>query len=131
VTGVPAGTLDVFPTVAALAGLEPPATVQWDGTDLSPLLFRGQSLDERPFFYYRGHELFAVRLGSWKAHFITQQGYDAKTRLEHESPLLYHLGIDPSEVLDRSADHPDVVAQLVAVANRHREGMVPGRPQLE
>ena len=29
----------------------------------------------RPYFFYRGTELFACRLGEWKAHFRTQSGY--------------------------------------------------------
>jgi arylsulfatase A-like enzyme len=71
-----------------------------DGVDLSPLLFESKPLPQRPFFYYRGDQLFACRLGEWKAHFKTQTGYGQPKADAHEPPLLFHLGHDPSEKRD-------------------------------
>ena len=63
-----ASVLDLYPTVIALAGTNPPKDVLLDGVDLSPLLFENKPLSERPFIYYRGTDIFACRIGDWKAH---------------------------------------------------------------
>ncbi|GEM_PF-6798670 len=39
-------------------------------------------------------------------------------RSVHSPPLLYHLGEDPGERFDVAEQYPDVVAELVAVAER-------------
>ena len=63
VTSELAHAMDLFPTSLALAGVPLPTGVTLDGVDLAPLLFERKSLPPRPFFYYRGDQLFACRLG--------------------------------------------------------------------
>ena len=130
VSSEPASTLDVFPTALALAGIDSPEGVEIDGMDMGPLLFSGDALPRRPFFYYRGDTIFACRLGPWKAHFVTQGAYGPPARQVHEPPKLYHLYHDPSEQFDCAADHPDVVAEIVALVEAHRSAVTPGEPQL-
>jgi len=131
VTQQMAGTLDLFPTVLALAGAAVPQGVTLDGVDLAPVLFEGKLLPQRPFFYYRGDQLFACRLGEWKAHFKTQTGYGQPNADVHDPPLLYHLGRDPSEKRNVAADHADVLAEIQQAAKSHQTGLVPGEPQLQ
>lgn len=131
VTNQLAGTLDLFPTALALAGATAPPNVTLDGRDLSPLLFESQSLPTRPFFYYRGDQLFACRLGEWKAHFKTQTGYGQAKAEAHMPPLLFHLGRDPSEKRNVAADHPEVLAEIQQAVQSHQSGVVPGEPQLQ
>jgi len=126
-----AHAMDLFPTSLALAGAPLPAGVTLDGTDLAPLLFDGKPLPPRPFFYYRGDQLFAARLGEWKAHFKTQTGYGQPKADTHEPPLLFHLGRDPSEKRDAGAGHPEVLAQIQEAVQAHQSGVVPGEPQLK
>ena len=123
--------MDLFPTALALAGVERPAGVTLDGVDLAPMLFAGRSLPERPFFYYRGDQIFACRLGEWKAHFKTQTGYGQPKAEAHERPLLFHLGLDPSEKRDMAATHPDVIARIQDAVRTHQAAMTPGAPQLQ
>jgi arylsulfatase A len=130
VTSQPASALDLFPTALALAGAMPPANLELDGHDLSPLLFEGALLPERPFFYYRGDQIFAVRLGEWKAHLKTQTGYGQAKAEVHATPQLYHLGRDPSEKRDLAASHPEVAERLSALAEGQRATVAPGEPQL-
>lgn len=131
VTSEPANAMDLFPTALRLAGGALPDSVVMDGVDLSPLLFEGKSLPQRPFFYYRGDQLFAARCGQWKAHFRTQPGYGPSKAEEHEPPLLFHLGRDPSETRDVAAAHPEVIAHIRRAVAEHQSGMVPGKPQLQ
>jgi arylsulfatase A len=130
VTSQVASTLDLFPTVLALAGAKPPADVTLDGLDIRPLLFKAQPLPERPFFFYRGHEIFACRIGDWKAHFITQSGFGPPGRELHDPPLLFQLAHDPSERFNRAADQPAVLAQIQQAVEQHRTSFIPGEPQL-
>lgn len=126
-----AHAMDLFPTALALAGAPLPAGVTLDGTDLAPLLFAGQALPPRPFFYYRGEQLFAARWGEWKAHFRTQSGYGQPQADLHDPPLLFHLGRDPSEKRDVAAGHPEVIEQIQAALKAHQAGVVPSEPQLK
>jgi arylsulfatase A-like enzyme len=131
VTSELAHAMDLFPTSLALAGVPLPAGVTVDGTDLAPLLFEGESLPQRPFFYYRGDQLFAARLGEWKTHFQTQTGYGPPKAEVHERPLLFHLGRDPSENRNVAAGYPEVIAQIQEAVKTHQAGVVPGEPQLK
>ena len=130
VTNELAHAMDLLPTALALAGAPPPQGVTLDGTDLAPLLFERKALPPRPFFYYRGNQLFACRLGEWKAHFQTQGGYGQPKAESHEPPLLFDLGRDPSEKRNVAAQHPDVLAQIVEAVSAHKADVVPAAPQL-
>ena len=131
VTTQMASVLDLYPTVLQLSGAKPPAEVTLDGVDLSPVLFEAKPLAERPFFYYRGNEIFACRIGEWKAHFKTQTGYGQPKAELHETPQLYHLGLDPSEKHNVAADHPEVIASFQAAFEKQRTTVLPGEPQLK
>jgi arylsulfatase A-like enzyme len=131
VTSEFAQMMDLFPTALALAGAPLPKGVTLDGTDLAPLLFESKPLPERPFFYYRGDQLFACRLGEWKAHFQTQNGYGQPKAEQHDPPLLFHLGRDASEKRNVAARHPDVLARIAEAVNTHKAAVVPGVPQLQ
>ena len=77
------------------------------------------------------NELFACRLGKWKLHFKTQNGYGQAKPESHEPPLLFHLGLDSSEKRNVAKDHPEVLAQIQEAVAAHKGSMVPGKPQLE
>jgi arylsulfatase A-like enzyme len=82
-------------------------------------------------FYYRGPDLYAVRLGPWKAHLITQPAYGPGERIEHDPPVLYNLETDPSETTDVAKDHPEVVVEIAKLVAEHRKTVEPVPSQLE
>ena len=131
VTSQLAGTIDLLPTALALSGAKVSDKVTLDGVDLASLLFQNTPLAPRPYFYYRGDQLFACRLGEWKAHFKTQTGYGAAKAEEHDPPQLFHLGSDPSEKRNVAAAHVDVIAQIQEAVKLHQSSIVPGKPQLQ
>ena len=126
-------TMDIFSTCVKLAGSEVPSDRIMDGVDLSPVLFEGAPSNRKTVFYYRGTELMAVRLGSFKAHFFTQSAYgpDSKERTEHDPPLLFNLNHDPSEQYDVAKDHPDVLTEITTVVEKHRAGLDAPPSQLD
>jgi arylsulfatase A len=116
-----ANTMDLFTTSLHMAGVPLPADRPIDGLNLLPTL-RGDTAAVRDFFpYYRGEQLYAARLGPWKAHFATQWAYTAgSARENHEPPLLFNLHEDPSEQFDVAAEHPQIVAAIRARVAEHQ-----------
>uniref|UniRef100_A0A8D2Q8T0 Arylsulfatase A n=1 Tax=Varanus komodoensis TaxID=61221 RepID=A0A8D2Q8T0_VARKO len=126
-----ASTLDILPTVAALAGAPLPS-VTLDGFDLSPLLFGGSRVSFRRLPLPGSSGLlgvFAVRYGKYKAHFFTQGALHSDTTPDvachgltplaaHEPPLLFDLESDPAEnynLLRGALVGPEALAALKEV----------------
>jgi arylsulfatase A len=124
-------TLDFLPTILSLAGVPVPSDRVLDGGDISPALFGKGPSGRNKMYYYRGAKLYALRVGPYKAHFITKPAYGRNIKeTRHDPPELYHLGRDPSEQFNIAADMPAVVDEIRREAERHREGLVPGEDQL-
>jgi arylsulfatase A len=123
-------TLDLLPTFCAMAGVAPPSDRVLDGYDLSPVL-RGEGRSPRDaMFFYRGQEIFAARVGPFKAHYVTQSGYEGDAPVAHDPPLLYQLEDDPGERFDVAARHPDVLEQIRKRVEAHKATVVPVPDQL-
>ena len=125
-------TLDLLPTCAALAGVDLPDDRTFDGVDLSATLLEGKDSPRDTMFFYRGVNLFAVRHGSYKAHFQTRPSYvrGEKTTI-HETPLLFDLNVDPSEKYNVAKEHPEVLEEIGKIADAHRKTVVEVECQLE
>jgi arylsulfatase A len=131
----PAMTIDVLPTVAALAGAELPGH-KIDGKDIWPLLSGkpdARSPHDALYFYWDRH-LQAVRSGKWKLHLPHSYrtlagkpgGKDGKPVAygQAETPLaLYDLTKDVGETTNLAAEYPEVVERLKALAERAREDL--------
>ena len=123
-------TLDLLPTACALAGVELPRDRIFDGGDLSPALFGTGKSPRDEMFFYHGEELFAVRKGQHKLHFTTKVEYIGQQPEHHDPPLLFHLGHDPGEKFDIAAQNPQIVRELIELAERHKAGVVRVESQL-
>src|SRR5262249_42779479 len=99
----PVVAMDLMPTLLALAGVEPPATL--DGEDLAPLL-AGRDLPPRDLYFHYPHREMssAVRRGEWKLIHKWQTGADE----------LYALDEDPGEAHDLAREQPERVMELRA-----------------
>ncbi|MGH0028992.1 MAG: sulfatase-like hydrolase/transferase [Myxococcota bacterium] len=95
---LPVSVLDVFPTVAAAAGL-PEGDRPLDGADLLPSLAGGPP-PARPALHWRYDASRAIRRGPWK---LLERDGEA---------LLFDLAQDPGETRDLAAEHPRRVAEL-------------------
>lgn len=107
-----ASTLDFLPTFASLANANLPKDRVLDGTDISDLLFNKRTNVRNIMYYYINDNLYAVRKGAWKAHFTTHPSYSREAPVEHETPLLYNLDVDPSEKYNVAEDHQDIVEDI-------------------
>jgi len=122
-----AETVDVFPTLAELAGLPAPAGPQAvDGVSLVPVLLDPQArVRDHAFHCYpketigRAIRTERYRLVEWK-----RSGAPVATaELE-----LYDYEADPLERRNLAAEQPQVVAQLRAMLDRHPEAVPQGPP---
>jgi arylsulfatase A len=117
-------TMDWFVTVLQLAGAEVPGDRPIDGVSLVAMLKGAGPSPRRIMPYFAGESLAAIRKGPWKLHLLTRDANSANPlRMfpkSHAVPLLFHLEHDPSELYDVAHRYPDVVAELVAEAERLR-----------
>ncbi|GAB6025835.1 hypothetical protein CHUAL_011817 [Chamberlinius hualienensis] len=143
---------DLFPTILDLVGLPEPGNVTLDGYSILPLLFNNTSLN-KPVYYYRGNELFAIRSGFYKAHFWTwtnfmwelNKGYNfcpgesianvtTHDQTDHSAePVLFDLGSDPHErfpISPNSALYQETITAIRAIKDAFIQNLVPGEPQL-
>jgi len=128
-------TLDLLPTIAALAGGTAPSDRVIDGKDIRPLLEGrpGAKTPHEAFYYYWGNELQAVRCGKWKLHFPHgyrtleagggKGGKPSKYSQKRIELSLFDLEADPGEAADVAAKNPEVVERLKAAAERAREDL--------
>ncbi|UZR96268.1 sulfatase family protein [Chondrinema litorale] len=123
-------TMDLFTTLSNMVGVPIPNDRIVDGLDLSGTLFEGKKSPRNDMFYYRGDWLYAVRVGDYKAHFITQEPYGSEV-IRHDPPLLYNLSVDPSEKYDIAKENPEVIEQIREVMKAHDEKMVKGPDMLK
>ncbi len=117
-------TMDLLPTFAALAGAPLP-TNPIDGHDIRSLLLGDASAkspwDARGFAYYRMEQLQAVRSGGWKLYLPLETKYVALNRRTEPAKLeLYDLREDVHEDREVASEHPEIVEQLTALAEKVR-----------
>ena len=121
--------MDLFSTALTLAKVPIPSDRIIDGLDMTAMLLGKGPSQRNLMIYYNGDELFAVRKGPYKAHFITYTGYSKEPPQKHDPPLLFDLPNDPGERFDIAAEHPEVVADIQAEVEKFRANLVPGKRQ--
>ncbi len=119
-----AESVDLFPTLAELAGLPAPGGPQpIDGLSLVPVLKDPQARIRDHAFHAFPKEKFGrairterYRLVEWKMPGATSDSAELE---------LYDYEADPLESRNLASDQPDVVQQLRAILARHPEAMSP------
>ena len=114
----PISTLDILPTVSALAGVDLPDNRTIDGRDIRSLLLRSSSQKTIPpfeFFYSSSdNKPSAIRIGPWKMHIriYSQTGNNYGFTASRERPLLFQVEQDLSERIDRADEQPDLIETI-------------------
>ena len=89
--------MDLYPTLAALAGAKVPEDRVIDGIDMSDFLLGKQTLSGREgFIVYMGKDIFGVKWRNWKLHFKEQEAWNS-TMVTYTMPRVYNLYTDPQE----------------------------------
>ena len=127
VSNVSVNAMDVFPTLSAAIGAPLPTGREYDGESLLPLL-AGESLQRKPsqpFFYYNCENLQAIRRDQWKLHLPRSKKqipfWDKNKAFANlQQPVLYNLHADRAETTNVAADNPEVVQELLRLAESTR-----------
>lgn len=134
VRDMPAMTIDLMPTIAALAGTRAPADRVIDGRDIWPILANGRAAasPHDALYFYWGTELHAVRSGRWKLHVphpyqsletAGAGGLPGRYVRKDLELSLFDLEKDPGETTNVAAGQPDVVSRLMQIVERARDDL--------
>ncbi|MBT8180269.1 MAG: arylsulfatase [Eudoraea sp.] len=93
-----ASTIDILPTLAGLAGIEPKTLKPLDGINMESLIFEENPSWESRFIYNHWNEKTSVR--------------SQEFRLDHENRL-YHIPSDRGQTKDVSKNYPEVYTSLL------------------
>lgn len=119
-----AGTIDLLPTVASLAGATLADDRVIDGRSIAPLL-KGETTEasRKAHFYFSSYTLQAVRRGPWKLAVAPQRetmGRDGLAADVGKEPRLYNLDEEIFEQTDLAAEHPEIVVELTKLIEAKR-----------
>ena len=116
-------TMDLLPTFLGIVDGKPYQSERLiDGKDIGDLLrgVEGAKTSYDVFYYYRRHQLQAVRSGPWKLHLDLERRFPVWSTYDRQGPgrkgKLVNLTRDPQEKNDVSADNPGVVRKLLNFA---------------
>jgi len=121
VSDAPSMNIDLMPTLTRWAGLQPPAGVELDGLDITPLLTkRGAASPHDELILFNNEEVAGVRAGRWK--YVVRSYYrDMELPLDRYGySLLFDMVTDPSETYDVAKLHPEVAADMAKRVERAR-----------
>ena len=128
----PVTAMDFFPTFLSFAGVVMPRDRVYDGVNLEKLLLTSKELNgdstvldpHECIFLWREKDLYAIRCGQYKAHFITRSGFDfSDVGTVQDPPLLYNVEWDPGEAIPLNttfAKNKEIVGELQAAAAAHK-----------
>lgn len=116
-------TIDLLPTLVGLTRAKMPE-LPIDGKDNRDLLLGTSEVknDQRPYWFYWGKELHAVRKGKWKLHLAHpyihlqepgKDGQPGKLPTQKLEQALFDLESDLAESKDVAGANPEVVAALL------------------
>ena len=115
----PVSTLDILPTVFALAGVDFPKDRSIDGRDIRPYLLpktHNETISKFEFYYSWSDNMpSAVRIGPWKMHtrISSQTGNDYGFKASRDTPLLFQVEHDLGERIDRTGEQAKRVETMM------------------
>ncbi len=90
--------VDIFPTLAAVAGVEVPMDRPIDGVDMRDFFTGKKNTSGREGFpIFVGNDLYAVKWHNWKVHFIWQDSKHSPKITYSTIPKVVNLITDPRE----------------------------------
>ena len=96
-----ASTIDLLPTIASIAGIEPKTKGPIDGLNLADFLHAKSPSPRTEFLYYTS-QIQCIRQGDWKL------------RQQEKSTQLYNLAEDIGESKNLAKKHPEKATALMA-----------------
>src|SRR6218665_1825310 len=113
-------SMDFFPTLAALTKTALPPEKIYDGYDMSDVWLGKKEKAREILPYYINDELYALRKGPWKIHFVIHASFSPVPPQVLTTPLLYNIDNDPSEKYNVAKEYPDALADLTKEFEKQR-----------
>ncbi|MHC4740486.1 MAG: sulfatase-like hydrolase/transferase [Planctomycetota bacterium] len=131
-------TIDIMPTLAALAGAEPPAN-EFDGKNVWDIIV-GKADAKNPHEYYpfstgRTFEGVISGDGKWKLHIphgyrtLVEPGFNGMPGKYKQAKIgfaLFDMENDPYETTNVIEDYPEVAARMKKYAEQHKKKFYKG-----
>lgn len=115
-TGAISMNIDLFPTLAALAGCDLPQDRDIDGRDIFGILKGGQVSPHEYLYLFNSNKIAAVRTPRWKL--VTRSYYRqiefqvGRNTYYYHPGMLFDLQKDPEELYSFAREQPEVVARI-------------------
>ncbi|MGL4552848.1 MAG: sulfatase-like hydrolase/transferase [Gemmataceae bacterium] len=121
-------SLDLLPSLAALAGAKLPDGYRPDGEDLSAALRGGRPKRTTPLFWEYGRNEKAFRYPAVKRHrspnvAVRDGDWKLLVNADGTGAELYDLASDPKEAKDAAAANPDAAKRVTAAALKWRKSV--------
>ena len=144
VSSDPVCLVDLFATCAEIVGAKPDDSTAEDSVSILPdLLGKPTKPLREAVVHHSINGSFAIRQGKWKLAFCPDSGGwsnpvppSGKKNAANAEPIkdwvqLFDLEADPAETKNLASEHPELVAQLTALAQRTIDAgrSTPGAPQ--
>lgn len=127
-TSVPAGFVDILPTICEMTGAALPQGKHLDGASILPILNQEVFIREQPlfWFFYKSSPTMGLRKGDYiltadpnvlyrsKSHPFDQTDQDYLKSLTLESFQLYNIKEDIGQKNDLSQEEPEILDELKA-----------------
>lgn len=116
----PISTLDILPTIFAIAGVEVPQDRTIDGRNICSLLMPEKyddPIQDFKFFYnYTDNKPSAIRKDEWKLHIRigSQTGNNYGYKASKETPLLFQVEEDLGERINVADQKPEKTGELLS-----------------
>ena len=128
-------SMDLLPTIVDFTNTEKISDRVIDGVSIKQTLLNHTPSERNKIIFYREREIYAVRYGDYKAHFIIKGAYNyppgSNEKIVLDSPLLFNLNVDPSEKFNIAKKFPEKVKEIKKIAEDHLKSFEPPKSLLE
>ena len=112
-----ASTLDLYPTLIAMAGNEISNEEELDGLNIKNTFVNNEPV-RHDIHYYRQDTLIGIRHKEWKMYIKDPNPWNDDLT-EKDIPVLYNIEHDPSEKYNVTNQHSDIVDRIVTLSEEH------------
>ena len=112
-----ASTLDLYPTLIAMAGNEISNQEELDGLNIKNTFVNNEPV-RHDIHYYRQDTLIGIRHKEWKIYIKDPNPWNDDLT-EKDIPVLYNIEHDPSEKYNVTSKHSDVVDRIITLSKEH------------
>lgn len=128
-------TMDLLPTIVDLSNSEKISDRVIDGVNIKQTLLNHSQSERTNIIFYREREIYAIRHGEFKAHFIIKGAYNypkgSNKKIVLDVPLLFNLDLDPSEKYNIAEKYPEKVKEIKKIAEDHINSFDPPKSLLD